>query len=50
MHGFSGEESGYPVDMCKEAYVVARENFIQSTVHAGEDYGPESIYSALTGM
>ncbi len=44
----AGEESGYPANDHWRAYQFAHENFIKKTVHAGEAYGPESIFQAIT--
>ncbi len=44
----AGEESGYPAGDHREAYAFAHEHFLRKTVHAGEAYGPESIFQALT--
>ena len=44
----AGEESGYPAVDHKDAYQFAHSNFIRKTVHAGEAYGPESIFQAIT--
>jgi adenosine deaminase len=44
----AGAESGYPAGDHKEAYQHAHSNFIRKTVHAGEAYGPESIFQAIT--
>ncbi len=46
----AGEERGYPADDYSEAYKYAKDNFLKCTVHAGEAYGPESIYQAITGL
>ena len=46
----AGEERGYPADDYVEAYQYAKDNFLKCTVHAGEAYGPESIYQAITGL
>jgi adenosine deaminase len=43
----AGQEKGYPADEHKAAYEVAHQNFLGKTVHAGEDYGPESIFQAI---
>ena len=43
----AGQEKGYPADHHREAYQVAHEAFLGKTVHAGEDYGPESIFQAI---
>src|SRR5439155_10347288 len=44
----AGAESGYPADDHRAAYQYAHDNFIRKTVHAGEAYGPESIFQAIT--
>jgi adenosine deaminase len=46
----AGEESGYPADNHIEAYQIAHRNFLRKTVHAGEAYGPESIFQAITDL
>ena len=46
----AGTENGYPPIDHKEAYAQACSNFINKTVHAGEDYGPESIFQAITKL
>jgi adenosine deaminase len=43
----AGKEEGYPAQDHREAYQVAHEAFLGKTVHAGEDYGPESIFQAI---
>ena len=43
----AGQEKGYPADEHRAAYEVAHQNFLGKTVHAGEDYGPESIFQAI---
>ncbi|MDR2848928.1 MAG: adenosine deaminase family protein [Verrucomicrobiota bacterium] len=43
----AGEESGYPAGHHVAAYEEAHRHFIRKTVHAGEAYGPESIYEAI---
>jgi len=43
----AGREDGYPAAEHHEAYQVAHEAFLGKTVHAGEDYGPESIFQAI---
>ncbi len=43
----AGQEKGYPAGDHKHAYQIAHEAFLGKTVHAGEDYGPESIFQAL---
>jgi adenosine deaminase len=44
----AGEESGYPPGAHRAAYQYAHDHFIRKTVHAGEAYGPESIWQAIT--
>ena len=46
----AGREKGYPAADHWKAYDVAHENFLGKTVHAGEDYGPESIFQAITDL
>lgn len=43
-----GEERGYPAILHKEAFAYVHKNFMGKTVHAGEAYGPESIFQAVT--
>jgi adenosine deaminase len=44
----AGEEAGYRAGHHAAAYQEAHSRFLRKTVHAGEAYGPESIYEALT--
>jgi adenosine deaminase len=44
----AGEEAGYPAVDHKAAYQYAHSHFVKKTVHAGEAYGPESIFQAIT--
>lgn len=44
----AGEEAGYPAVAHREAYQYAHSHFLKKTVHAGEAYGPESIFQAIT--
>ena len=44
----AGQEEGYPAHHFKEAYQFAHKNFMHKTVHAGEAYGAESIFQAIT--
>lgn len=46
----AGEEKGYPADHHREAFKYAQKHFLKKTVHAGEAYGPESIYQAITDL
>ena len=43
-----GPEDGYPAIEHTLAYNYAHKNFLGKTVHAGEAYGPESIFQAIT--
>ncbi len=44
----AGAEAGYPAEDHKAAFQFAHSHFIRKTVHAGEAYGPESIFQAIT--
>jgi adenosine deaminase len=46
----AGEESGYPANDHYAAFQMCQENFMKKTVHAGEAYGPESIFQAVTKL
>jgi adenosine deaminase len=46
----AGAEAGYPAEDHVEAYAFAHKNFLMKTVHAGEAYGPESIFQAITDL
>lgn len=46
----AGQEEGYPAEDHREAYEFAHKNFLMKTVHAGEAYGPESIFQAITDL
>jgi adenosine deaminase len=46
----AGYEAGYPAENHVEAYHYAHKNFMKKTVHAGEAYGPESIFQAITDL
>src|SRR5262249_55174606 len=46
----AGQEKGYPAEDHRQAYQVAHEAFLGKTVHAGKDYGPESIFQAITDL
>ncbi len=45
--GLAGEEAGYPADDHKTSFQHAHSHFIRKAVHAGEAYGPESIFRPL---
>lgn len=46
----AGEEAGYPAGAHREAFEFAHRNFLKKTVHAGEAYGPESVFQAITSL
>jgi adenosine deaminase len=46
----AGAEAGYPAVDHAQAYALAHRNFLKKTVHAGEAYGPESIFQAITDL
>ena len=49
MVGFdlAGAEYNYPAKKHKEAFYIIRNNNINTTIHAGEAFGPESIHQAI---
>lgn len=46
----AGQENGYPAHDHVKAYRYAHRYFLHKTVHAGEAYGPESIFEAITDL
>ncbi len=46
----AGQEKGYPAEDHRDAYQYAHMHFLKKTVHAGEAYGPESIFQAITEL
>ncbi len=46
----AGQEDGYPAGAHANAYAHAHQNFLSKTVHAGEAFGPESIFQAITKL
>lgn len=44
----AGAEAGNPSSDHNKAFEYAHDHFLKKTVHAGEAYGPESIFQALT--
>jgi adenosine deaminase len=44
----AGAENGFPAAEHSDAYALVQKGLIGRTVHAGEAYGPESIYQAIT--
>lgn len=48
--GLGGSESKGPAQDYKEVFRIARENNLKVLAHAGEDVGPQSIWSALNDL
>jgi adenosine deaminase len=46
----AGQEDGYPAEYFTSAYKHVHKYFMHKTVHAGEAYGAESIFQALTDL
>lgn len=46
----AGAEAGNPAEEHKAAYQYIHKHFMHATVHAGEAYGPESIFQAITDL
>jgi adenosine deaminase len=46
----AGQEAGDPAEDHIPAFDYAHRNFLKKTVHAGEAYGPESIFQAITDL
>lgn len=46
----AGAEAGNPASDHIEAFEYAHRHFLRKTVHAGEAYGPESIFQAITSL
>lgn len=46
----AGPEAGYPAVDHKDAYAYAHQHFLYKTVHAGEAYGPSSIFQAISQL
>ncbi|MCB9521121.1 MAG: adenosine deaminase family protein [Myxococcales bacterium] len=46
----AGQEDGYPAGPHRAAYAFAHRHFMSKTVHAGEAFGPESIFQAITEL
>lgn len=44
----AGEEKGWPANAHRKAFEFAHQHFLMKTVHAGEAYGPSSIFQAIT--
>lgn len=46
----AGAEAGHPASDHIEAYDYCHRHFLKKTVHAGEAYGPESIFQGITKL
>jgi adenosine deaminase len=46
----AGSEYGYPASEHAESYDYVHRHFMKKTVHAGEAYGPESIFQAIAKL
>ena len=46
----AGSEYGYPADDHEQSYDYVHKHFLHKSVHAGEAYGPESIFQAITKL
>lgn len=46
----AGAEAGWPADDHAGAYEYVHKHFMKKTVHAGEAYGAESIFQAITDL
>jgi len=46
----AGEEAGYPAEDHRAAAQFAHKNFLSKTIHAGEAFGPPSIFQAVTDL
>lgn len=46
----AGAERGFPAHTHSDAFRYAHKRFLNKTVHAGESYGPESIFEAITDL
>lgn len=45
-----GPEAGNPAGEHRKTFQYAHDHFLSKTVHAGEAYGPESIFQAITDL
>jgi len=46
----AGAEAGHPAQDHEATFEYIKRNFVKSTVHAGEAYGPESMFQAITRL
>jgi adenosine deaminase len=44
----AGAEAGFPAGDHRAAFQYCHSHFLKKTIHAGEAYGPESIFQAIT--
>ena len=44
----AGAEAGYAAEVHRAAFQYCHSHFLKKTIHAGEAYGPESIFQAIT--
>ena len=44
----AGAEAGFPAEVHRAAFQYCHSHFLKKTIHAGEAYGPESIFQAIT--
>jgi len=44
----AGEEKGWPANAHRKAFEYGHQHFLKKTIHAGEAYGPSSIFQAIT--
>ncbi len=49
-YDLAGQEEGYPASYFLESYAYIHKHFMHKTVHAGEAYGAESIFQAITDL
>lgn len=46
----AGAEAGHPAQDHEAAFEYVKRHFLKATVHAGEAYGPESMFQAITRL
>lgn len=46
----AGAEAGFPASAHVDTFAFAQKHFLGKTVHAGEGFGPESIFQAITDL
>ena len=46
----AGAEAGHPASDHEAAFEYVKRHFLKTTVHAGEAYGPESMFQAITRL